>query len=153
MNRYRAFTVIEVLVVIAIFAMVSGVTFSMFNGVRSIQSLDKDAENIAAYLNKARNQTVNSRNNSTYSIRFASTTVTLFTGSNFVQGSSTNSVYTLTPGVTLVSYTFNPATTTITFQKMTGKPSATGTVLYRLSNNASTTRSVIIHGSGLIETR
>jgi hypothetical protein len=48
---------------------------------------------------------------------------------------------------------FSPATTTITFQKMTGKPSATGTIIYTLNNDASSTRSILIYGSGLIEIR
>ncbi len=149
----KGFTVIELLMVVLVLGLIMSTTISMFGGIKSIQSLDKDAENIAAYLDKARNQTVNARNNAVYSVRFASTTTTLFEGATFVNGSSTNQVYTLTSGVILQSYSFNPATTTITFQKMTGKPSATGTVMYRLSNDASSTRAVIIHGSGLIEVR
>ncbi len=154
MNSNRTgFTVVEVLMVVLILGLIMSTTISMFSGIKSIQTLEKDTENIASYLEKARNQTINAKNNSVFSVRIASTTVTLFEGATFVNGSSTNQVYTLTSGVVLQSYTFNPATTTITFQKMTGKPSATGTIMYRLSNNASSTKAVTIHGSGLIEVR
>lgn len=149
----RGYTIVEILVVVLIFGLVASITFSMFSGIRSIQSLDKDAENVASYLQKARNQTVNARNNAVYSVRLATSTVTLFEGTAFVQGSSTNNVYTLSSGVAMASYSMNPATTTVSFQKMTGKPSATGTVLYRLGNDASSTRTITIHGSGLIEMR
>jgi prepilin-type N-terminal cleavage/methylation domain-containing protein len=149
----KGFTIVEMIVVIALSALIVGTTVSMFSSLSNVQSLDKDAENVGAYLLKARNQTVNAKNNAVYSVHFASTTVTLFQGASYVSGSSTNQVYSLSSKVSLVSYMFSPATTTITFQKMTGKPSATGTIIYTLNNDASSTRSILIYGSGLIEIR
>ncbi len=147
----KGFTIVELIITLFLSALIVGTTVSMFSGLGNIQALDKDAEIIVSYLQKARNQTINAKNNAVYSVRFASSTVTLFQGATYVNGSSTNQVYDLSSRVSLVSYSFNPTTTTITFQKMTGKPSATGTIRYRLTNNASSTRTITVYGSGLIE--
>ncbi len=147
----KGFTAIELLVVIGIAILLASLSIATFVSLSDYQSIDKNADVVESYLLRARNQTINSKDNAQYGIKFASTTVTLFQGTSYNAASTTNVVYNISEKVTLSSLNLTGGTTTVYFMSITGKPSATGTAVYRLNNGASSTKSIIIYGSGLAE--
>ncbi len=152
----KGYTLIELMLVVAISLIILTLTISTFAGFSSLQSLDKDTEVIAGYIQKARSQTINSKDNSEFGIKIASTTITLFEGTSYTAGAASNTVYTLSPKVSLSSNQMKTAGSIVTsfyFQQISGKPTATGTIQYKLTNDPSNTRTITIYGSGLIETQ
>ncbi len=144
------FTLMEILVVIGISALILTATITTFSAMGDMQSLDKDIEVAESYLIKAKNQTVNARSGIQYGVHFASSTVTLFDGTVYSAGSSTNSVYRLS-NKSEISLIGLSGQSRVYFEEVTGKPSATGTVTFRLKSNPSVTKSLIIHATGLVE--
>lgn len=151
LKKNKGYSLIEVLVVIGLLTLFAGLTVSTFVSFSNYQSIDKDIDVIVSYIDKARNQTINAKDDDQYGIKFASTTVTLFRGTSYIAGSSTNQVYTVSNKVSLSSLQLTGGVTSFYFLPISGKPSATGTISYTLTNSASTTKTITVYGSGLIE--
>lgn len=150
------YSLVEILIVVGLSVMLIGLTITTFSGFSSMQSLDKDAEVVASYIQKARNQTLNSKNNNEFGISIASSTITLFEGTTYSPSASTNITYRISPKVFLFSNQMKTGGSVVSsfyFQQISGRPSATGTLQYRLINSASSTRTITLFGSGLIETQ
>lgn len=149
--KKQGFTVIELLVVCGIALMLASVSVSTFASFSDYQNIDKNIDVVVSYLQKARNQTINAQNDSQFGVQFASSSVALFQGTSYNSSAASNVVYNISEKVVLSSLSLTGGTTTVYFSQITGKPSATGTALFKLKNNASTTKTVIIYGSGLVE--
>ncbi len=149
----RGFSMVEVTVVILIFSILAALSFATYVSFSDYQSIDKDADVVVSLVQQARNQTINSKNNSSYGIKFASSSVTLFTGRGYATTSPANSVYNLSSKVKLSSISLTGGTTTIYFMPITGKPSATGTIslVLKTGNGTSTNKTLLLYGSGLVE--
>jgi len=150
-NGSKAFTLVEMLVVLALSLILLVVTITTFSGLSNTQSVDKDAENAVALLQKARNYTVNSENALSYGVAFASTSVTFFKGTTYSPTASTNITYKLSTKVLMSSLQLTGGATSIYFKSISGEPSATGTISYQLSKVGSTTRTIILYGTGMAE--
>ncbi len=150
-NDIAGYTLLELLVVIAIAALIVTITALAFLGLSSSQSLEKDTDVAQSYLEKARLQAVNSNNFSEFGIKVATTSITIFQGTSFATATST-SVYNLSPKVQVKTISLSNNGTEFYFNKITGEPNATGTITFTLTN-ASSTKSIVIYGTGLSETQ
>lgn len=152
-SRNGGFSLVELLVTLTLSALFIGLTMVTFQTFSSYQSIDKDADVIVSYIKNAHDLTIDSKNDLQYGVKFASTTVTLFQGTSYSAGASTNLVYNISSKVTLSSISLTGNASSLYFYPITGKPNATGTVTYVLKNNASTTKVITIYGTGLAEAR
>lgn len=150
LNR-KGFSLIELIIVISIAMILMAISITTFFSVSDQQSLEKDVNYAIALVEKARLQTVNSKDNSQFGVRFASSSVTLFQGTTFVAGSSTNQVFNFSPKVEIFSISLSGGSQNTTFEKITGKSSATGTVRFRLKTNQSASTTVVVYKTGLVE--
>lgn len=148
-NFKKGFTLIEMVLAIGITAVIVTLTVSSFTELSNFQSIDKDSDVVLSYLEKARTQTINSKNFSEYGVRFATTSITLFPGTAYTSTSS-NIVYNLSTKVKISSISLSGGVTDVYFNKVTGESSATGTITFQLQT-ASTTKKIIIYGTGLSE--
>jgi prepilin-type N-terminal cleavage/methylation domain-containing protein len=148
--RFTAFTLIELLIVIALMAVLFQISITVFFSITKHQSLDKDVETAYSYLLKARNQTINGEAGRNYGVRFASTSITLFQGTTY-SSASTTAVYDFANKSYLDSIELSGGTYDVYFQKITGSPSATGTLIFKISSDSIIQKSMTIHGSGLVE--
>ncbi len=149
----RGFTTMELVVVISIMLILVSISLTTFTSVSDNQSLEKDVNYAIAMIEKARLQTVNAKNNSTFSVRFASSSLVLYQGSTYVAGSSTNSTFAFSPKVEIASINLTGGRTSIGFEQITGKANATGTIQFRLKNNQNASTTVILYKTGLVEIR
>src|SRR3989344_5723777 len=79
----KGFTLIEILLVVAILALVAGtVAFSLIN-FRNTQALDGGAELVVSVLIRARQRTLSFESASVYGVRVAAATLTTFQGAVF----------------------------------------------------------------------
>ncbi len=149
-RRLGAFTLIEMLIVIGLMAVLFQVSITVFFSITKHQSLDKDVETAYSYLLKARNQTINGETNRNYGVRFSSTSVSLFQGTSY-SVASTTARYDFANKSYLDSISLTGGTYDVYFRKITGSPSATGTLIYKITSDSTIQKRVIIHGSGLVE--
>ncbi len=141
---------IEMLVSVAVLAVLFQISITVFFSITKHQSLDKDVETAYSYLLKARNQTINGESNANYGVRFASTSISLFQGSIYSTGGIT-AKYDFSNKSYLSSIDLSGGVYDVYFQKITGAPSATGTLIYKIDSDSTIQKKIIIHGSGLVE--
>ena len=148
-NNSNGYSLVEMVVAIAIVVVVISIITSTFVGFSNQQSLEKDIDVVQSYVEKARQQTLSSKNTSQFGVHFATTSVTLFQGTVYASSPSTT-VYNLSSKVMMASSSIASLANDIYFQKISGEPNATATITFNLvgSNN---TKSVIIYATGLSE--
>lgn len=150
-KRKGGFTILEVLVVLAIGIIITALGFSAFVSTLTYQSVEKDADVGLSYIQKARTLTINSSNNTNYGVKFATTTITIFPGTAY-SSSSQNIVYNLNTRVNISSVSLSSGATEFYFNKITGDASATGTVTFSLISGASSSsKQILIYGTGLAQ--
>lgn len=142
---------VELVIVIGLMGTIVALTATTFYSFVDVQSIDKEAEVVLAYIQKARSQTINAKNDTQYGVNFSSTTLTLFEGTTYTAGLASNSVYTLSSRVDMSVINLSGGTRTLYFNLINGKPSATGTITYRLKKDPTKTETIILYGSGLAE--
>ncbi len=151
MQSKKGFSLLELIIVISISMILGVISISTFYSVSEQQSLEKDVNYAIALVEKARLQTVNAKSNSQFGVRFASSSVTLFQGSSYVAGSSTNTMFNFSPKVEISAINLSGGTQNLVFELITGKANATGTVTFRLKTKPSASTTVIMYKTGLVE--
>ncbi len=141
-------SMIEVLMVIAIIGIVTSISVSIFSSLSSTQSLDKEAEIVVSYINKSRSNAINSLSNKEHGISFASSTVTIFYGTN-AASPATSTVYTLSSKDKIWNVSLTNGLSNFYFYRLSGEPSATGTFEVRHSDGSKKT--INIYGTGFVE--
>ena len=149
----RGFTVIEIMTVMVIAAVITGIVISSFSQLNSSQALNTEADTILSMIERARARSVSSENASEYGINFASSSVTLFVGKSYTAGSSTNETENLNSKVKISSIALTGGASSFYFNKLSGKPSATGKVILSSVSTASTTKTITIYGTGQSDSR
>lgn len=148
--KSKGYTLIEIVIVIAILAILSTVTASVYKRYQTSQALDKDTALVSSLLNQSRVLTLSSKDNVKHGLYLEANQVTLFSGSSYVVGTSTNVVFPLNNTVSL-SATLPSGTTSIIFERLTGKTFQNGTITLTSLVNPSSTKSITIYGSGIIQ--
>jgi len=131
---------IEMMMVIIILSIISGIIFFSFSSMNDKQTLDKQTSLIKNLIGQTRTNALNSKNGKDQKITLATSTVVY-----------DDQVVDLINGVELYSYDLS--TSTIVFYRITGLPSATGTFTYALKkgNTIISTSSISINNLGIIE--
>lgn len=150
--RKKGFSLVELVIIIAMTAVIAAVVFFSFRGFTNYQVLDKETDIVQSYVDKARVEALNSKSFADFGIRFASTSVTLFQGSAYV-ASTSNLVRNLPSGVRISTISLTGGVSDMYFNNVTGEPNATGTITFQLTSTPSTTKSIVIYGTGLSEVR
>lgn len=141
-NTQKGFTVIEILVVIGILLILLGITLGALSSQKNSATAERDAQNVLTYLEKARNQTLSSIDNSSYGVIFTSTSTRLFKGTSY-SAPNLLSTYEYTSGVTS-TIALSGGATQLYFNRLSGEPSATGTITFQ-------SETIIIRATGLAE--
>ncbi|MFA6463547.1 MAG: hypothetical protein WCV55_00920 [Candidatus Paceibacterota bacterium] len=140
------FTTLELIMVVAVLFILGVISISGMSSISNKSYLSSDVEVVKSALLKARTMSINGIGGTEHGIYLASTSVTIFQGTNVV-GATTDSVYNLSHGV-ISSVSLSNATTSFYFSKITGNPSAFGNLVLS-EKNASTT--ITVYASGLSE--
>lgn len=149
----RAFSLMELIVVIAVALILSSISLNTFFNVSETQALEKDVNYVISFIEKARLQTVNSKNNSAYGVQFASSSVTLYQGSTYTAGASTNTRFDFSPKVEMSALNLSQSKQGVSFELITGKSNATGTIQFRLKTKPSASTTIVLYKTGLVETQ
>lgn len=144
----RGFTFVEFLVVLAILIIVLGITVIGFQNFAGYQQFNQAVADVQYILNRAHTDARSAVDDSAHGVKFAAGSVTEFTGDVYAAADPDNIVNTYQ----LVTFDveLTGGVDEITFDKLTGLPSATGTVVVEgTAFSASTT--ITISSTGVIE--
>lgn len=145
-------TVIELLIVVAIFILIGAVMVGVFRGLQTDSNIAAATEIVISSLRQARSQTLASINDEQYGVYFASTSVTVFVGDTYNPSDSENEISLLPRGTEISSINLG-GSSEIIFSRLTGGSSASGTVVVSSLQNTSEFRTITINFVGLISTQ
>jgi prepilin-type N-terminal cleavage/methylation domain-containing protein len=147
----KGFSLLEITIVTAIALILASLSLSTFFTVSDNQALTKNVEYTISLIQQARTQTLNALNNSRYSVLFASSSVTLFQGTTYSSTSASNIKFDLSSKVQMSSINLTGGVQQVSFDFITGKANATGTISFQLKNNTNASSTIILYKTGLAE--
>jgi prepilin-type N-terminal cleavage/methylation domain-containing protein len=142
------FTLLELLIVIAIGVIVAGFIFTAFVDYGNEQSFRATVVEMVAITKEARQKTLSAETTTQFGVHFASSSLVVFEGGSYDPASSSNKIYnfsnvSLTPEL-------SSGGSEVVFARLSGEASATGTIEI-LNHRSNSTTSILIRGSGLVE--
>lgn len=143
------FSFTEVLVVIAILLILVTISVITFQNLGTTSTHRVVTQEVLSLLTEARTQSIASENDTVYGVHLATSSVTLFAGGTYNQSDPDNILLSFSGGVHATS-SLSGGSTEVVFQRLTGFPSATGTIQIIRGDN-SATNTITIHNSGLID--
>jgi type IV fimbrial biogenesis protein FimT len=131
MSRNKGFTLVELMIVIAIFAVIAAVITPTFLASRDHSKVKGDAVNLRAVFESAKLRAI--KHNTNVVVRFPDTTsyqVFIDTNRNNAQDAGEDLIVneTLAPGVTITSNTFTDNDMAFNPRGMANGPNSTGTI-------------------------
>lgn len=142
------FTFVEMIIVVFLIVLIVGFTVIGFKNFATYQQYNQAVGEVGFVLNQTKVDARSSADDDAHGIHVATNTITQFVGDTYNVSDSTNQEHTFE----LVTFEANltGGVDTIVFEKLTGIPSATGTIVVNGRDlNASTTFSV--SDSGVIQ--
>jgi len=129
LRNKKGFTLVELLVAIAIMVLMISIGVVTFVSSKNASNLNSYTDGIISSLEQARGNALSGKGGSSYGIKFTTNTLThtLFTGSTYSSSATTNVVTQIGTGYTLTT-NLTGSSNTIVFSRLTGVPSATGTI-------------------------
>ncbi|TSC67828.1 MAG: Uncharacterized protein CEO19_33 [Parcubacteria group bacterium Gr01-1014_73] len=146
-------TLVEMLVVLAIAAVLFVLVYEVFVNYNRGQALEKSAAAVAAVLSEARGKTLAGRGAAQYGVHFAADSVTFFTGAVYNPADSANKTERLSSLVEISAIILNGGGSDAIFEKLTGATNQYGVITIRDKNNPAQIMIVTIYQTGLIETK
>lgn len=146
------FTLIEILIAIAIAAILFTIVVSGFSGLRQETDLGLAAQDSVAFLQQARVKTLSSENSSVYSVHFETNKFVLFAGSVYNAADPANKTRNIPSTVEISPIALNGGGVDVVFKRFTGETAAYGYVTFRLTSDPTVTRVVKIEPVGLSHT-
>ncbi|MEK7567222.1 MAG: prepilin-type N-terminal cleavage/methylation domain-containing protein [Patescibacteria group bacterium] len=143
----KGFTALEILVSLAIMALLVVVSIGSFSKVQNTMYLDGAVESVSSLIREARSRTLASDGGSQFGVYFETKRAALFRGVSFSEGEPDNKVYNLPDKAEIININF-PANSVV-FKRMTGDTEVLGDVSIKLKN-ASNVKKILINEVGLI---
>ena len=150
--RSGGFTLLEILIVIAIFSVVAGVGISPLLSFKKTSDLNGALETGVSFLLEARAKTLSSESDSRYGVHFSSRNVILFKGAMFTEGAQGNKAAPLPSSVEIGTISLNGGGDTVVFNRLTGETDAYGTVVFRLKSDTTKTKILRVEKTGIVST-
>lgn len=148
----HAFTVIELIIVVAILGVLMTIITSSFANFHRNSILNTEAINLVTLINKARVLSISAKNDTQYGVHLESGKAVLFEGGAYSPSSSTNETHIFETGLTLSNITVQGGGTEIVFNKITGSTSNSATTTLLITGTTAST-TVVVMGTGVVSIR
>jgi prepilin-type N-terminal cleavage/methylation domain-containing protein len=146
----KGITLIELLLVVAIFAIIAGAAIPVLGQLQTSTQLNQAASELVQTLRDARQRSVAGLNNSSHGVYFqAPDQIILYQGDNYSSRDPAADQVTILDST--IQFTITVPGNDLNFAKATGDPSQTGIIA--LTHKVSDTRSITINQYGLIESQ
>ena len=146
------FTLIELIIVIAVFAVIAAIGIAPFTFFKNTNALSSALEESVSLLLEARTKTLSSQNESQYGVYFKDDSATLFMGNVFNDNDSNNKTVPFSSVIEVSNISLNGGVDSIVFSRLTGETNDYGTIIFRLKSDTQTTRTLRIESTGVIST-
>lgn len=145
----RGFTLIEVLVSLAIAGIIVAVGVGAFVNWNTREALDTETGKIIALLLEARSLTTSGSDGSVFGVHFESGQTVLFRGAAYDAGSTGNRAQPLHDEVRITSVALSGGAHDVVFRKLTGATGQSGTVTLSSVRDPDNTRTITITQTGV----
>lgn len=149
--KRAGFTLVEMVVVVAIVVMIAALATVSFSTVTARQALDKSTDAVVAVLAQARSLTISAKGASAYGVRLLSTGPVLFAGTTYNSADVTNKPFVLDPRLSLANISLAGAGSDVLFNKLTGTTTQNGTFRVIITGTPTIYRTVTIYATGIVE--
>lgn len=144
----KGFTLVEMLIVVAIMAIILASVLPSLLSFRRSSMLNVETQEVITLINRARMLAVSSKNDQQFGVHFEAGKVVIFQGTTYTAGASTNEERVLNSALT-GSTTVSGGGADILFAKVTGAADKVATTtLLIVGTTASTT--ILIRPSGVV---
>ncbi|KKS36971.1 MAG: hypothetical protein UV01_C0015G0025 [Parcubacteria group bacterium GW2011_GWA2_42_14] len=147
----HGYTLIEMLIASAVVIILAVIIFAGLTSFRESNNLLRGVDLVADTLNKARVQTLASKEQSGYGIRLASTSVIFFKGNGYNPSDSSNETINMPPMVEINNFANSSTSLNIVFKRLSGETDNPGTIKMIIKRNSDKTKSIEVYNSGLVE--
>ena len=137
----NAFTVVELMLTIAIMGIISTFTFSFYTRFLTQNALSNTVDQMAGSLRKAQTYSMAGKQESNWGVNYSSNKITLFKGTSIGQDPAFNEVYDTSPNIAISGFT------EIYFNRVTGLPSTIAAIT--ITGN-SETKTITINEQGVV---
>jgi prepilin-type N-terminal cleavage/methylation domain-containing protein len=142
--KQEGFTLVEMLLSVAILSLLVGLSLPVYETFVRRNDLDITTQNVVSAFRRAATNARAVSGDSVWGVAVQSSAVTLFKGSSYASRDTGYDEVVSIPGSIGTS-----GVTEITFAKLTGAPSATGTVT--LASTTNDTRAVAVNAEGMVD--
>ncbi len=149
-NDDGGFTLIEVIVVVAVTAIIATIIVKSYSLFNIKVSLESDVGRVATALYRARADTIVGRGGLQYGVHFDSNKAVLFQGASYSSGASTNKNFPFSTRVSITSVSLSGGGNEVIFDKLTGTTVNFGTIKFGTSGVASATSTITISNNGIM---
>lgn len=146
----KGFTLVEILISLAILAVVLTVALHAILSFRAVSDLNATGEQVASFLSEARNKTLASKSDTQYGIRFNLDRCVFFSGAVFASSTPGNKEYVFPRDVEISSIALAGGSKDTVFDRLTGETAGSGAITVRIKADTSRTRTVSISSTGLV---
>lgn len=145
----KGFTLMELLVVIAVMALIGSIIWGGLSSYRDVQALQSTTDVIVATLGEARSRAISSVEAIQYGVHFEEKSIVLFEGNQYSPASASNTTTVLSNAISVSSSGLTSSSTEIIFEKITGKGSASGQIKVSLTANEDKNFVIIVEPIGI----
>lgn len=149
--RKKGFTLIEILVVLALGALVTTFVALSFSKVNATEALDKNSDLVVSVLHEARAMTLSAVDDTRYGVHFDEDKAVLFRGAVYSAASATNVATTLNSQVGIRNISLSGGGANVVFNRLTGATAQYGTLEIYLKSAPTTYLTITISGTGVAE--
>jgi len=144
------FTLAEIVLSVSILLMLSVTSVYYFTRGGESHALEKDRQGLIALMEEARSLTISGKDAAVYGVRVETEAAYLFEGDTYVANDPDNKIFQFHRAV-YASFIDIAGGSDVTFRRLSGESSASGTVTLSLYNNGSVFKIVTILNTGVVQ--
>ena len=148
-NRSKGFSLVEMLVVLAVGAVITTIVVGVFSKAPGRQALDKQTSVILSLLEQARGLTLSAKNASVYGVHFETAKAILFTGPTYSAGAASNIGEPVHSSLQISAISLAGGGSDVIFNRLVGDTAQYGTVTLSLLASTTQTKTVTIFSTGI----
>lgn len=143
------FLLIQMILALVIVGILATTIFVSLSSGREKQALANAVEETLSAFSEARSRTIAGENNTQYGVHIGSSSVTIFQGSSYSSGASTNRVVSLDNAVTITSISLSGGGSDVIFSRLTGDTTQYGTLVVKRSSTTAGQKTITIGKTGI----
>jgi len=149
-EKTKGVTILEIILVLAVLMIVSTLTLQGLSSYRYSQALSSETTQVLSFLNKARTETLSSKEDQGYGVRINGDRIILFPGLVFSSSTPGNEEHILNSSIEISNLSLAGGGLDIIFERLTGESQNYGTFRLILQSDPLQYRIISVKQTGFI---